>query len=115
QNIRVGYRQTFSPFAVTNRPGLSSGACRSDPQSATGIDLGDRAADGANRGNVNEGNTDRHTVNLSFVSDTDSSFAERNVRGCPPHVKRDDVRIAALRRDVKRTHNPTGGSGHNGV
>jgi hypothetical protein len=90
--IGVGDRRLVAAAPVAGGPGNRAGAFRTDMQNAAGIDPGDRAAAGADAGDVEAVQRDRVTGDAAAIYQGRLATGDqRDVGAGSAHVERDQI------------------------
>ena len=111
-HVGIGYGRTFSTTAITGGPRLSPRAFRSDKYVPAFLNACDGPTAGADGAHVQHGKQQVVFIRHGFPAQ--ARFARCNnshVRGCTPHIERDDVFVAAQITHVFRCGDPTGRTG----
>ena len=115
--VRVGDRDPLAAAAVTDRPGRGACALRPDLEHPGVVDVGDRAATGADGVHVDHRHVDRHRVlELELGRHRRPAVLDqRDVGRGAAHVVGDDVGEARLGRRVRCGDHARSRSRHHGV
>ena len=116
-HVGVGDGDLLTALAVADRAWRRTGALRSDPQHAAGIDPGDRAAAGADRAQVDTGRRHRQAeVDLVAGGVGDLPVHHHGHVGAgAAHVEGDQVAAAGLLAEVAAADHAAGQAGQHGV
>ena len=101
-------------FAVAGRAGVGAGTVRPHPQRCGQFRyMGNRAAAGANRADINGGRPDRDISNRGLTPELGFPILNQgNVGRSAAHVKRQQVLISGLTGHPNGSRDPTRGSAH---
>jgi hypothetical protein len=124
EQVGVGDRRLFAAQSVARRSRIRAGRVRTDAQGTTRIDPGDAAPTGADLGEIDRGNLDRHPGSLAsaaeaaraadveVVGDVGPTVThDTRFRGRAPHVERDDIAPTDVAADVLGRDHSRGGPG----
>jgi hypothetical protein len=77
--------------AVASRARIGAGALGADPERAAPVGIGDRAAAGPDRMDIDDGQADGEVADAALVGPPDAAFDQGDVRRGAAHVEADDI------------------------